>query len=158
MNTPLKPSVHLPRISGQSGSSTFIRRRAGLLALAITTCVVALPISRSHADSVGALATLTGASTSSCQSLLTDLTGGDPSTLLDGLMPAEAEELLELVAHLAGLTPARGTNTVRIAKPAFRDMAEALEEGLPDHLWYGQIFLDVRYATSERIPGEVVDI
>src|SRR5437867_8135970 len=104
-------------------SGVLFRLRAGLLALAITTLVVALPTTRSRADSVGALANLTGASTSTCQSLLTDLTGGDPSTLLDGLMPGEAEELLELAAHLAGLTPAPGTNTVGIAKPAFRDMA-----------------------------------
>src|SRR5439155_26277817 len=69
-----------------------------------------------------------------------------------------AEELLELAARLAGLTPAPGTKTVGIAEPAFRDMAEALEEGMPDHLWYGQIFLDIRYATSDRIPGQVVDI
>jgi len=176
MNMPLKPSGPLSSISGQPGcfapfrrrSSVSIegtmfgyllfRRRAGLLALVITALVVALPILRSRADSIGALANLTGASTSSCQSLLTDLTGGDPSTLLDGLMPAEAEELLELVAHLAGLTPAPGTNSVGIAKPAFRDMAEALEQGLPDHVWYGQIFLDIGYATSDRIPGQVVDI
>jgi hypothetical protein len=89
---------------------------------------------------------------------LTNLTGGDPSTLLDGLLPAEAEELLEVVAHLAGLTPAPGTQTVGIATPAFRDMAEALEDGMPDHLYYGQIFLDIRYATTNRIPGQVVDI
>jgi hypothetical protein len=37
-------------------------------------------------------------------------------------------------------------------------MAETLEEGIPDHLWYGQIFLDIRFATADRIPGQVVDI
>jgi len=134
------------------------RLRAGLLALTITAFVVALPTTRSRADSVGALANLTGASTSTCEGVLTDLTGGDSSMLLDGLMAGEAEELLELVAHLAGLTPAPGTNAAGIAKPAFRDMAEALEEGMPDHLWYGQIFLDIRYADTNRIPGQVVDI
>src|SRR5438309_5910736 len=135
-----------------------VRSPFGLLALAITILVVALPITSSRADSVSALANLTGASTSTCQSLLTDLASGDPSTLLDSLTPGEAEELLELIAHLAGLTPIRGTHTVGIAKPAFRDMAEALEDGIPDHLWYGQIFLDIRYADTNRIPGQVVDI
>ena len=134
------------------------RGRTGLLALALATLVVALPITSARSDSVGALATLTGASTSTCQTLLTNLTGGDPSTLLDGLTPGEAEELLEVVAHLAGLTPVPGTNTVGIAEPAFRDMAEVLEDGMPDHLWYGQIFLDIRYTDTNRIPGQVVDI
>src|SRR4051794_227157 len=138
--------------------SILSRLRAGFLALAITSLLGALPIPTSRADSVDALANLTGASTSTCQSLLTNLTGGDPSTLLYGLLPEEAEELLELTAHLAGLTPAPGTQTVGIATPAFREMAEALEAGMPDHLYYGQIFLDVRYATTNRIPGEVVDI
>src|ERR1043166_539252 len=170
MKTSPKPFPHAMTLSKNSGLSGCLacvepphngvlsRGRTGLLALALATLVVALPITSARSDSVGSLATLTGASTSTCQSLLTDLTGGDPSTLLDGLMPAEAEELLELVAHLAGLTPAPGTNTVGVAKPAFRDMAEALEQGLPDHLWYGQIFLDIGYATSDRIPGQVVDI
>src|SRR5206468_565235 len=44
------------------------RLRAGLLALAITTLVVVLPITRARADSVDLLANLTGASTSTCQS------------------------------------------------------------------------------------------
>src|SRR5213593_4273214 len=47
------------------------RLRAGLLALAIATVVVVLPTTPSRADSVGALANLTGASVSTCQSLLT---------------------------------------------------------------------------------------
>src|SRR5256885_1054074 len=160
MNTPASADNDtVSRIFGMSGCFRRLSRlRLGLLALSIITLVVALPVTKSRADSVGALANLTGASTSTCQSLLTDLTGGDPSTLLDGLTPDEAEELLELVAHLAGLTPIRGTHTVGIAEPAFRDMAEALEDGMPDHLWYGQIFLDIRYADTNRIPGQVVDI
>jgi hypothetical protein len=148
MNTPVSSSPH----------AATLRWISGLLALATTMLVVALPITRSRADSVDALANLTGASTATCQSLLTNLIGGDPSTLLDGLTPGEAEELLELAAHLVGLTPAPGTNTVGIAEPAFRDMAEALEQAMPDHLWYGQIFVDIRYATTNRIPGQVVDI
>ena len=114
------------------------RLRAGLLALGITFLVGALPITRSRADSVDALASLTGASASTCQSLLTNLNGGDASTLLDGLLPEEAEELLALTAHLAGLTPAPGTETVGITTPAFREMVETIEEGMPDHLYYAQ--------------------
>src|SRR5205823_2066903 len=147
MNTFLKPWQH----------TATLLRTAGI-ALALAAISFLLPITESRAGSVDALASLTGASASTCQSLLTDLTGDDPSTLLDGLTPAEAEELLELAAHLAGLTPAHGTNTVGIATPAFRDMAEALDQGMPDHLWYGQIFLDIRYADTNRIPGQVVDI
>jgi len=135
-----------------------VKKTGFLLVLAFASLLFVLAVTRSRADSVGALASLTGASTSTCQTLLTNLTGGDPSTLLDGLTPAEAEELIELVAHLAGLTPVPGTNMVGIAEPAFRDMAETLEDGMPDHLWYGQIFVDIRYATTNRTPGEVVDI
>src|ERR1043166_4346790 len=170
MKTSPKPFPHAMTLSKNSGLSGCLacvepphngvlsRGRTGLLALALATLVVALPITSARSDSVGALATLTGASTSTCQTLLTNLTGGDPSTLLDGLTPGEAEELLEVVAHLAGLTPVPGTNTVGIAEPAFRDMAEVLEDGMPDHLWYGQIFLDIRYTDTNRIPGQVVDI
>src|SRR3954447_7227589 len=52
-------------------------------------------------DGAQALSNLTGADPSTCQQLLTHLTGSDPSTLLDDLTPAQAEELLEVVAHLA---------------------------------------------------------
>src|SRR5689334_9640762 len=162
---PLAPALCLreretpnPRLFGVRRNDLVCRLRPGLFALVIALLISVLPITRSRADSVDALANLTGASTSTCQSVLTDITGGDPSTLLDGLLPAEAEELLELTAHLAGLTPGPGTETVGIATPSFRDMAEALEDGMPDHLYYGQIFLDIRYATTNRTPGEVVDI
>src|SRR5437667_838624 len=101
------------RCGGVRVGGLLSRLRAGRLALTIASLIVALSTTRSWADSVGALANLTGASTSTCQSLLTNLTGGDPSTLLDGLTPGEAAQLLEVVAHRADLTPARGPTTVR---------------------------------------------
>jgi hypothetical protein len=59
------------------------------------------------------LATLTGTTSSSCEGLLTNLTGVDPSTLLDGFSDAEGEEFMEVVADLMGLSPSPGTHNGR---------------------------------------------
>src|SRR5256885_321349 len=139
--------------------------RAGLVRW-IATFAVALwtPTVRADLTTVNAteaLASLTGADVNACEELLVGLTGADPATLLQGLAEGEAAELLELIADLTGLSaPASsaGSTVGKVARPEFRKMARDLEEGMADHLWYGQIFLDVTYGTPEKTPGDVVGL
>lgn len=129
--------------------------------LAVVLACPAIQAALSSTDAAMALASLTGSDATVCSSLLSDLTGADPSTLLEGLAENEAAELLELIADLTGLSaPASAADSTvgKVAKPEFRKMARDLEERLVDHLWYGQIFLDVTYATAEKIPGDVVGL
>lgn len=65
------------------------------------------------------------------------------------------------IAGLPGLLPppSRPPSTVAtVDRPEFRSMADELEGRVPDHLWYGQIFVDVTYATPEKRAGEVVGL
>ncbi|MBI4559691.1 MAG: hypothetical protein HY706_19045 [Candidatus Hydrogenedentes bacterium] len=111
-------------------------------------------------DATQLLADIAGATTSDAETALAELVGTDTATLLEGLSEAEAEELMELVADLTGLGSSipMGTQTIGVAEPALRSMARDLEDRMTDHLYYGQIFLDVNYATPEKRTGEVVGL
>jgi len=112
-------------------------------------------------DAVQALATLTGAGTDRCSEALADLSGSDPATLLEGLTDGEAVELLELIADLSGLPSpsADGAPGVgKVGRSEFRSMAISLENLMLDHLWQGQMFLDVNYATADKVPGQITGI
>src|SRR6059036_1116686 len=63
------------------------------------------------------LASITGADPTQCQLLIADLTGSDPSALLDGLTPGQAAELLELVAELTGLPITSTSMTTSMSDP-----------------------------------------
>lgn len=129
-----------------------------LLAFGVTWSAAVIHAQVSAPSAVNSLAVLTGGTVEACEESLMNL-GVDAATLLEGLSNAEAAELLELVADLAGLKAAPATLPVGVAgKPEFRDMARALEERMVDHLWYGQMFLDVTYATADKVPGEVVGL
>lgn len=131
-----------------------------LVCCALITCASVAQAQLAPSNAATALAELTGTDSTQCANLLADLTGMDPATLLEGLSEGEAAELLELVADLAQLPSPTQANASSgpVAKPEFRAMARDLEERMVDHLWYGQMFLDVAYATAERTPGQVVGL
>ena len=132
--------------------------------MATLAVIVGLPAARGQLaiiNAADALASLTGADTNACGDLLVELTGSDPATLLEGLTDGEAAELLELIADLTGLSApasAAGVSVGPAARPEFRSTARDLEERMTDHLWYGQMFLDVTYATPDKLPGQVVGL
>jgi hypothetical protein len=151
------------RISIHAPGANFIGRTVLSLvgALAIALAAPAIRAQITTVNAADALAAFTDTDAEACEGLLADLTGGDPATLLEGLSAAQAAELLELIAELAGLSaaPSATDSTVgKMAKPEFRKMARDLEERMVDHLWYGQMFLDVAYATPDKIPGQVVGL
>ncbi|MBI2435847.1 MAG: hypothetical protein HYV26_23575 [Candidatus Hydrogenedentes bacterium] len=131
-----------------------------LLALCTALTVMLAPswaAGETVGDPVAWFSELTGASSAEASAFLADLSEAGPEDLLEGLTVAEAEELLELAADLFGAEAGAlgGTHSVGMASPEFREMARGLEDRMPDHLWFGQIFLDIGYTTPDQIPGEV---
>src|SRR6266487_4356512 len=155
-------SIEFQTSKRPSNSSPVVARAIKLMAtLAV---IVWLPAARGQlaiVNAADALASLIGADTNACEDLLVELTGSDPATLLEGLTEGEAAELLELIADLTGLpapVSAAGASVGPAAKPEFRSTARDLEERMTNHLWYGQMFLDVTYATPDKLPGQVVGL
>ncbi|MBI4559692.1 MAG: hypothetical protein HY706_19050 [Candidatus Hydrogenedentes bacterium] len=109
-------------------------------------------------DAVDALADLIGSDPLVCASLIVEVTGSDPSTLLEGLTPGEATELLELIADLSGdsINAEAAHAAVGWATGEMRDTARLMEEYIPDHLYYGASITGVVYPTADWELGTVV--